>query len=459
MKQALRLAPSLTAARLRSRTGDAWLDVLAVLSFTLSTVMALTLSGGIWMFSQWSAHPTAHQIALGSDTGWGTDGSFLDLYLSLALTAGALLVFPIFTLGASAARLGARGRSQRLSSLRLLGVTGGQTIAMSLVETVVQWTIGAVIGTIAYYLSLPLWGNITFLEEQIHPSEMMLPVGLLVLVLALLFVIALLSTVMGLQRVRISPLGVARREANPAVKHWRPFVFAAVLVFYVIWAQKNPAQVGNSAQYMVMAGMILLVVGAISVVGPWILQLFAYPATRTSSVPRLLGMRRILDDPRAAWRTVNAIALLCFIAGSVAIIPMEAGESDAFLFQDIFTGVMITLGFGFAVAALSTLMNQSSTVFDRAPETAALTQVGFPHRVFAWTRMYQVMMPLVLAALGASALGLGLGVVSSTMQVSMSGVTRVVITVLIGVGLSGIALAVCQPLERHVLANRGRAND
>ena len=459
MKQALRLAPQLTAARLRLRRGDAWLDVLAVLSFALSTVMALTVTGGIWMFSQWNAHPTAHHAALGDEIGWGNDGRYLELYLSLAFAAGALLVIPIFSLGASAARLGARGRSERLSSLRLIGVTGGQTVAISLVETMVQWALGTAVGTIAYYLSLPLWANVTFLEEKIKPSQMMLPVGILVAVLAALLVIAVLSTIIGLQRVRISPLGVARREASPAMRHWRPLAFLAAVSLYIIWATANPGATRDSVQYIVMAGMILLLVAGISVVGPWILQLFAYPGTKTRSVPRLLGMRRILDDPRAAWRTVNAISLLCFMAGFFAVIPLESGDSGSFLFQDIFTGVTITLGFGFAVAALSTLMNQSSTVFDRAPETSALSQIGFPRRVFAWTRIYQVMGPLLLASVASAALGLGMGALTAAVGVSTSGIWRMVITVVLGLALSGVALAICEPLERRVLESRGRAND
>ena len=459
MKQALRLAPQLTAARLRLRRGDAWLDVLAVLSFALSTVMALTVTGGIWMFSQWNAHPTAHHAALGDEIGWGNDGGYLTLYLSLAFAAGALLVIPIFSLGASAARLGARGRSERLSSLRLIGVTGGQTVAISLVETMVQWALGTAVGTIAYYLSLPLWANVTFLEEKIKPSQMMLPVGILVAVLAALLVIAVLSTIIGLQRVRISPLGVARREASPAMRHWRPLAFLAAVSLYIIWATANPGATRDSVQYIVMAGMILLLVAGISVVGPWILQLFAYPGTKTRSVPRLLGMRRILDDPRAAWRTVNAISLLCFMAGFFAVIPLESGDSGSFLFQDIFTGVTITLGFGFAVAALSTLMNQSSTVFDRAPETSALSQIGFPRRVFAWTRIYQVMGPLLLASVASAALGLGMGALTAAVGVSTSGIWRMVITVVLGLALSGVALAICEPLERRVLESRGRAND
>ncbi|MFT0847626.1 FtsX-like permease family protein [Actinomycetaceae bacterium L2_0104] len=461
MNEALRLAPTLTAARLKARTGDAWLDLLAVLSFALSTLMALTVAGGIWMFSQWRVNPSASMVELATTMGLTGDdpaANLLAMYFSLALAAGALLIFPIFSLGAAAARLGARGRAERLSSLRLVGVTGGQTIAMSVVETLVQWFIGAAFGIVTYYLTLPLWHQVSFLQQQIDSSQMRLPIALLLGVLALLLAIALLSTVVGLQRVRISPLGVARREANPALKRWRPLAFIAALFGFILWTRSNYS-LNDAATYSVMAIMILIMVGAISLVGPWILQLFAAPATRTSSVPRLLAMRRILDDPRSSWRTVNAISLLCFIAGFVAVIPMEANQSESFYLQDISTGVLITLGFGFAVAALSTLMNQSSTVFDRAPETYALSQLGFPRRVFGQTRFMQIMVPLFLATVASSLLGLGLGLLASAMNTSVSGVIRLGIILLIGIGLSVLALMACEPLERHVLATKRRSND
>ena len=92
MNPALKLAPALTAARLKSRKGDAWLDVLAVVSFAISALMALTVAGGIWMFRGWSLHPTASMLA----TAHG-ERSYLDLYLSLGIFAAALLVIPIFS--------------------------------------------------------------------------------------------------------------------------------------------------------------------------------------------------------------------------------------------------------------------------------------------------------------------------------------------------------------------------
>ena len=461
MKEALQLAPTLTAARLKARTGDAWLDLLAVLSFALSTLMALTVAGGIWMFSQWLNDPSLIMPTLIEASGQDAAdfaSSFLEMYFSMALGAGALLVIPIFSLGASAARLGARGRAQRLSSLRLVGVTGGQTVAMSVVETLVQWVMGTAVGIVAYYATLPLWHQVHFFAQPINTSLMRLPIGLLLGVLALLLIISLLSTAIGLQRVRISPLGVARREANPALKRWRPFAFLAAIVAFIAWTRTDPSFL-EAGTYSVLAILLLIMVGAISLVGPWILQLLAAPATRTRSVPRLLAMRRILDDPRSAWRTVNAISLLSFIAGFLAPVPAEVGQSEMIFMQDIGTGVLITLGFGFSVAALSTLMNQSSTVFDRAPQTYALSQLGFPRRVFGMTRFIQIMAPLCLATIASASLGLGLGLLASAMNMSTSGIIRLGIILALGIGLSTAALAACEPLERHVLATKRRQND
>ncbi|MFT3943985.1 MAG: hypothetical protein QM705_09220 [Ancrocorticia sp.] len=461
MKEALQLAPTLTAARLRARTGDAWLDLLAVLSFALSTLMALTVAGGIWMFSKWLNDPSLTTPALAEASVQETAEytlSFLDLYFSMALAAGALLVIPIFSLGASAARLGARGRAQRLSSLRLVGVTGGQTVAMSVVETLVQWVMGTAVGVVAYYATLPLWRQVYFFNQPINTSLMRLPLGLLFGVLALLLVVSLLSTAIGLQRVRISPLGVARREANPALKRWRPLAFLAAIIAFTAWTRMEHSFL-DAGTYSVLAIMLLVMVGAISLVGPWMLQLLALPATRTRSVSQLLAMRRILDDPRSAWRTVNAIALLSFIAGFLAPIPMEMDQSEMIFMQDIGTGVLITLSFGFSVAALSTLMNQSSTVFDRAQQTYALSQLGFPRRVFGMTRFIQIMAPLFLATIISAGLGLGLGLLASALSMSTSGIIRLGLILLLGIGLSGAALAACEPLERHILATKRRQND
>ena len=453
MNPALKLAPALTAARLKSRKGDAWLDVLAVVSFAISALMALTVAGGIWMFRGWSLHPTASMLA----TAHG-ERSYLDLYLSLGIFAAALLVIPIFSLGTSATRLGAQARARRLASLRLVGVTSGQTVAMTIVETLVQWIIGTGAGVALYFATLPAWRGVEFLKTPIAPSQMVLPAYLLFLVLAALLLITVIATTAGLQRVRISPLGVTRHETSPALKYWRPIAFIAAIAAFWAWSTTNPSTT-DANTYLSMALFLGAVIGGISLMAPWVLQNLARLLTRTRSVPRLLAARRIIDNPKAAWRQVSALALLCLIAGYVASIPEVNADGPRADIQDVSTGTFITIGFGFAVAALSTLMNQASGVFDRARQTQALTQVGFPRRVFGLTRVYQIIGPLLLTTVSFAFLGRRLALLMAADDVSDAGLRRLAFALTAGIVLSLLALLACEPLESHVLASQRRRND
>ena len=455
MSPTTRLAPRLAVARIKMRSGAAWLDVLAVVSFALSTLIALTVAGGIWMFKTLNDERPARIIrAIGEHNA----DAMLTYYL-LSVVAGALLVIPIFALGSSAARLGAQARARRLATLRLIGVTGSQTVRMALVETAAQWLIGAVAGVVLYYATLPAWGNASFFKVSIDTSLMMLPIAAMLGLLAVLLFIAMASTVVGLQKVRISPLGVTRRETPKALKMWRLVLFIVAGLAFVYWSSsREGSRVETSA--LVSVGIFVgLFLAAFSLVGPWLLQVAARPLTKTSSVPRLLAVRRLLDDPRAVWRTVGGVALLCFVAGFVSAAPDSTNPGFEWALRDIKFGVWITLAFGFAVAAQSSLTNQASLVFERADQTIALSKVGFPFRVFTLSRLHQVLGPL--AATSVIGAGLGCFLVISFMDETPSNAAFIQLAGVLGVGfaLTLLALLVCTPLERHVLTSSRRRND
>ena len=120
-----RIAPLLLRGRIRAGTG--LIDLLAVLAFTVSSWLLLSVLAGINAFVNRQFHPPAAFVAaLGADATEGV--AELVMWTLLAACAGVLLIVPLVTLGAAAARMGALGRDQRLSTLRLLGLTGGQAI-------------------------------------------------------------------------------------------------------------------------------------------------------------------------------------------------------------------------------------------------------------------------------------------------------------------------------------------
>lgn len=467
MSPTLALAPRLALERLRDARGGAMLDILAVIAFVVSAFLALTVAGGTWMFVQrWRHRPAQIQDALGLDG--LTVTTFLQGYVVLAMVACALLVVPVLNLGAAAARLGAHGRARRLASLRLVGMSGRQVVAMSTAETLVQAAAGALLGTLLWLVSVPAWHLMSFQGVAISTRELLMPWWLVLAVIAVLLALAALSTVIGLQQVRISPLGVAMQESPKALRRWRLGAFVIAVAAFAVFGQLFTASVGNIefSVYAVLVVMILIVVGAVNLVGPWVLQILARPGVVTGSVSRLVASRRIIDDPRAAWRNVAAVSLLGMVAAFVALLPTDpstfGGDATAnvLLVGDLRTGAIITLAVGLVVAATSTLINQGALVLDRSSESVAMDRAGVPRRVFAAIRRYHVLIPLIVTLLISVGVGVLLGTPFMTVfQFEVSGVLIVLATVAAGLGLTLAAAEACRPLQRRVLDHVARRND
>ncbi len=461
MNPALSLAPRLAIERVRGAHGGAVLDVLAIIAFTVSAFLTLTVAAGTWMFVQRWHHPPAQiRQSLGIDA---PITEVLSVYVVLAAVACALLVVPVLNLGAAAARLGARGRAQRLASLRLIGMSGGQVVAMSVIETLVQAAAGAVIAAGLWLASLPAWQAVSFHGQPISPGELLMPWWLIIAVILAGLALAAASTVLGLQQVRISPLGVATQQTPRALRAWRLGVFLLAAVAYFVITQLLSTQ----TRYFELIGvaMILLVVAVVNLVGPWVLQLLARPGAITASVPRLIAMRRIIDDPRGAWRNISGIALLGMVAAFTAIMPTDpqtiGQDPGTFtLTGDVRTGAIITLAVSLLVAAVSTLVNQASLVVDRATESIAMDRAGFPRTIFAAIRRHHVLMPMITTL----TLSVGIGLLLATpfmtsFPLEASGLLLVAATAAVGIILTLTAAEACHPLQHRVLEHTQRPND
>lgn len=450
------LAPRLAVERIRATRGAGVLDAMAVFAFTVSSWLALTVAGGTWMFFQrW-------QIA-GSlrDPAWL---DFAPAYFGLAAFSCALLVIPVLTLGAGAARLGARGRQRRLASLRLIGMTSGEVVRMSVIETLVQALVGVVVGSLIFAASLPAWHLASFQSQPIDAPEMLPPWWMWLAIAATLLLLAAASTVIGLRRVTISPLGVARNHTPPRVKMWRLAAITVLVIGFLIYARFT-----SMFTLMGLVGTVAflaIVIGSINLVGPWLLQLVARPSSRTARVPKLVAARRILDDPRGAWRNVSSVALLGFVAGFVVTMPTATGGDASDAYSDVFTrdiqtGVAITLAVGLILAATATLITQASQVFDRALESVALDRMGVPRSVHVSVRRSLVLVPLAVALGTSIPLGLLLSTVAAATVTSVPvvGITMLAATVVAGFLLSLAAAEACRPLQVGVLGEQRRRND
>lgn len=461
----------LTRARFAAREGESLLYLASTLAFVVCSGLAFTVAGGTWMFHQRSEHPRGiHAELVQADP--VIDG-ILSSYVGLAALACALLVPAMVSLAGAAAVLGARGRERRMSALRLLGLSSQDVTRMTLTDTLVQATIGVVVGYLVYLLTLPAWSALTLQGMAIDPSEMVLPWWLSLAVAVTTVVIGVLASWWGMRRVRISPLGVARRVSPPGVRWWRPVAFVAMVgVAYLVTSLVKPDH--ELMPWFIMGGALLLLVAGMNLVGPWILQVVCAALARVPSPTVLWAARRVQAAPRSTWQRVAGLGLMAFIGSYIAMMPLPTeqpeGLDPAQQFEvasgwDFTKGAAITLGVGLLLAATSSYITQASAVFERAEQTRALhrmgSSTGFLRRV-SWVEVFG---PLTLAL----ALGTGLGMMIALPMAGaaqdhgyeFSGTGPMVIgsVMLLGLALTAIALLATNPLQSQVLADQRRRAD
>lgn len=459
----LTMASNLAIARIRNARGNALLDVFAIIAFAVSSWLLLTTLGGVWMF--YNRQDSLSDLLLEHK---GLDPFFTDglgtMYFFLAIVALGLLIIPLLGLGSAATRLGANGRARRLASLRLIGVSAAQVNLMTLVETLLQALVGFAIGLTIYLVTLPAWSTVKFTDIHLGGTEMLLPWWGFLGAFVLVVVITLASTVIGLRRVSISPLGVSRRETPAALKHWR-FIGLVVMIPVASYLMRNT---NLESQIEQIIGIALAWVGlflAVSLAGPLFIQVASRPFARTGNPARLLGARRVIDEPRAAWRNISAISLMALIASIVvfALNMSMVGDPDAqalteIMQADIVKGVVIALGIALALGATSTLIQQAADVFDREDESRALVKMGFPPSTLLKARLWQVMPPLALMLTVTIGVGAMIGGASETTP-RAENMFLLVAMIIAGVVLTFVSVLATAPIQSALLKENTRKND
>lgn len=463
------LTAQLTRSRFAARQGESLLYLASIVAYVVCSALALTVAGGTWMFyNRWKSPQGIIAEAIAQDP---TFAQVTFFYLILALIACALLLPTLAALAAGAAVLGARGRERRLAALRLMGLSSGDVTRMALLDTVVQATIGTVLGALIYLVTLPAWTGLDMLGMHVAVSEMLLPWWLGLTVASAVVALGLLAAALGLRNVRITPLGVARRTARPRLKSWRLWAFVAVLVMAAI-ALPMLQLGGQIVGYLALISVMLMVVAGLDVAAPWMLQQLSRLFAQSPSPSVMWAARRIQANPKTTWRRVGGVGLLALIGGYVGLMPLAlspqsegATRTIAEAAQWDFTkGVMITLAVGLILTSTSILISQASAVFERAEQTVSLRKVGAGSRFISRVGWIETLGPLVLALLLGAALGMGMAYPMYRMAAGFgfdsSGNLWLIVAVLAaGVALAALALAACEPLQRRVGAAEVRRND
>lgn len=368
--------------RRASTPGDAGptrgVEALAGTAYAVATGALLVTLGGLHAF--WVRHEAGP-----------TDDSAT--YVALAATATALLVVPILTLGGVAARLTLGRRDARLAALRLVGATSRQVGLMALADSAAQAAAGAVLGVVTYGAVLPGLTLLSFQGRRLGAGELWLGAGPILGVVALVVTLAVGSGLVALAGVVVGPLGVARRTTPGRLRLWRLALAAAVWGLWLFGTQLL-GQAGVGALGAVLAG----VVASVNLVGPVCVQLAGRGYARVArSAAGLVAARRIVDDPRATWRSVSVLGLAICVAALSSF--ADAGSGDPHggqLAADLGTGSLVALAILLVVGATSTGVVQAARVVDQRETYRALSLAGTPLAVLHRARLLEIAAPLVV---------------------------------------------------------------
>lgn len=463
------LVLDLHKAALRTRTGTGLVTLVAIISLTVSSTIAYLVAGGTWMFYQRSLRPQDFHVVQETLAN-GPDDPIMSTWVIMALFACAFLVPTIVSLTAQAAVLGASGREKRLATLRLIGLSSGDITRMTMLETAVQAAIGIVLGGFISVLLVPIFSNMKFQDVYISASELILPWWGYLTVAVVVFVLAITASVVGMQRVRVEPLGVSRKEMPPALKYRSAILFVVFTVFTLIMVDRTSMSSGIVAMAIV-AAVVSINVMLINWVAPFLLQVFYRMVSIMPGTSHFVASQRIAADAKTTWRRSASMAFFGVIAGYLVISPVGADGLTAMMseepgvlmmFRDLATGGVLTLVFGFILSAMSVFLGLASQIFEQAHLTRSLHLMGVSRSFYFRTQVFETLGPIIIVSLigftfgvmlGSVMLSSGIADVNFPMRLAMAGS-------ILGIGwLFPLAsIAAVEPLRTRTLT-LGRNND
>jgi hypothetical protein len=329
------------------------------------------------------------------------------------IVALLLLLVPVFGFLGQCARIGAVHRDRRLAGLRLAGASPWQVRRIAAAETGLACAVGSAVASV--------FSALMVLTQWQDPPALAWA-GIAAVAVAVPVLGALVS-VLALRRVVASPLGEVRRVR----RHARPgllfllaaLAFVAVAVGSLVRLADEPRP-GPEGPLTVLAGVVVVGMGAVWLVGAVSGLLGRRLAARTDSPAVLIAAERLRDDPWAAARTHAAVLLVTVVGTGFAGIRhvfMEVLDSDKHLAEDrsfYETGLNLTaaaIGVALLIVLGALAVGTAESLAARRRGLAAQTAAGVPQRVLGRALLLETALPLapalLLAGLGGMVIGTG----------------------------------------------------
>jgi len=392
----------------------------------------------------------------------------------------ALLVLPLLLMLNQVVRLGTATRERRLAALRLAGATPAEVRRIGAIEVGFPVTVGAMAGPLVFAVLRTLFGGQSVIPgEGMHtvdltvtpPSDAvsysrldsglsLIPTSVTpawwqtVAVVALVAAAGAVTGYLASRHLITSPLGVSRRVRRPAPRPWGLLLIGTGLGSMAT-AMSQVFGRSGLGQALVMAGILLIVLGAIAL-GPWVAFRSGQRAARRTSDPAtLIAAGHLVSDPRPAGRACAAIAAIGMVSGVAAVMEVgiffydNGGIMDPF-FVTSFALVGAALILVLLVTASTLAVHAAESLVDRRRVLAALAAAGTPVSVLQDALRREAMLTAMPLSIGAVLLGVGVagpvgllsGDSAGTVAVNWAGVLLVCGQVVVTIGLTWAAIRI-----------------
>jgi hypothetical protein len=188
-------------------------------------------------------------------------------------------------------------------------------VAVTAAETAAAALVGAALGVVLYAAMLPVVAHASVAGGPWSIGDLWLGWPPLLLTLVVAPLLAAACAAVALRQVVISPLGVAQRTRTRRPRSVRLLGMAAAWGVLALAARSLDDSTTGGVLVSIMVGLGLLI-GSLALVGPWITWALGAVVTRLARRPStLLAGRRIVDDPKGAYRAISGVVLAGMTAG------------------------------------------------------------------------------------------------------------------------------------------------
>jgi cell division protein FtsX len=299
------------------------------------------------------------------------------------MSVSALIVLCVFVLGlllpiglfiVTTTRLSASTRETRLAAVRLAGATQSQVRLLAAAESALAAVVACLLAWPLFLFGRIVVSQITIFGYRWFPGDFAPPpAGVLALLLGVpLF--AVFVTMLGMRRLVVSPLGIARRERRPRRVSLWPALLVVGFLLLVGSARYPDGLIGLPSPIpgVILGGALAMVLAGLAGTVPWLGWLGARALAIWSPTPSvLLGSRRLESEPTSAGRVVAGITVLLALVGMAQALALSALASDGSTFVPRWV----------AARPPSTVFVSSITGRDRTGAFEALAHIPGVHSV------------------------------------------------------------------------------